>query len=574
MAQNVSPGVYTKIIDLSEYVRNVPSTIGFIPIICEQGPDNQLIFTNARDFFLDFGEPDISYATKTFGQGPYICNSFLRESDSLYVIRCLPDEADFANLILTPVGSDSTAEIQVSSKTAVNSMSEIETILVDDGACCIFYGTGRGEFYNKFQIKISRHINPQLSDPSLIGSNDIVYILDIYQQQTELGDNGEPQYEIITSFDVSFNPRRLDLSGESMFVEDVVNRFSRHIKCITDKDACRKAVEDGADFSIPFIGDPLDDDDDIAIGLAEGTSGGLFDTEGAIDSFVATQLLTKAYKGDLLSTKRTPNGDPIKVSEVLDYENYYFTIVLDGGYPTDVKTAGIYELIMTRKDCVGLIDNGDNYTSALALEARANDHTFNTKYLALYECYSRIYDSNSGRDIWISPIYHMANIVPYTDNVSELWWAPAGFNRATIATIKELRFSPLQGERDQFYLNQINPIVKFNVGYTVWGQLTTQKRPTALQDLNIVRLVLYIKRALEEFCKFYIFELNDSETWNAIAIEVNKFLKQIQNKRGLYNYNVDVGATEYEIKAKQVHVNVTLNPTRVVEQIHLNFFIV
>jgi len=124
------------------------------------------------------------------------------------------------------------------------------------------------------------------------------------------------------------------------------------------------------------------------------------------------------------------------------------------------------------------------------------------------------------------------------------------------------------------YLEQINPIVKFNVGYTVWGQLTSQKRPTAMQDLNITRLVLYIKRALEQFCKFYIFELNDEETWGRISSNIDKFLKMIQNKRGLYNYSIEVGASEYEIKAKQCHVNVTLNPTRVIEQIHLNFYII
>ena len=70
MAAHVAPGVYTKIIDLSEYVRNVPSTIGFIPIISEQGPDNEFVFTNGQDFFQDFGEPNINYASKQFGQGP------------------------------------------------------------------------------------------------------------------------------------------------------------------------------------------------------------------------------------------------------------------------------------------------------------------------------------------------------------------------------------------------------------------------------------------------------------------------------------------------------------------------
>jgi phage tail sheath protein FI len=123
------------------------------------------------------------------------------------------------------------------------------------------------------------------------------------------------------------------------------------------------------------------------------------------------------------------------------------------------------------------------------------------------------------------------------------------------------------------YLKQLNPIVKFNPGYTVWGQLTSQAKASALQDINITRLVLYVKRALEEFCRYFIFELNDSMTWDAVSQDINEFLEDIKKRRGLYSFTIDVGATEYELKRKTFHVNVTLEPTRVVEKIELNFFI-
>ncbi|MCK5018918.1 MAG: hypothetical protein KAS32_17785 [Candidatus Peribacteraceae bacterium] len=568
MAQNVSPGVYTKIIDLSEYVRSVPSTIGYIPVITEKGPDNELIFTNSRDYYVDFGEPNISYASKIFGQGPYVASSFLRESDALYTVRVLPDDADYANLILNAeasggFGVDGTSTVIATSNVGVNTLNEIDTILEGTNPCIVFRGVGRGEYYNEYQINLAQHSNPQLGDPTIVGT-DVVYVLDIYQRQAEDDEEGAPQYEIITSYNVSFNPSKLDSSSESMFIGDVVNRYNRFLKVVADEDKCAAAVINGADFSQPFT---------TPVNLAEGSSGSLFDVNGAIDSTVATQLLSKAYNGTLSKPKLDTQGNPMYVYEILDTDNVYITIVMDGGYPTDVKTSGIQSLVQARKDCVALVDNGDNVSSALALSARQNTHTFNTRYMALYESYSKVFDSYTGKDLWLTPIYHMANIVPYTDNVSELWYAPAGFNRATIASIKELRYSPLISERDQFYLNQINPIVKFNVGYTVYGQLTTQKRPTALQDLNIVRLVLYIKRALEQFCKFYVFEQNDSTTWSAISQQISRFLRVIQNKRGLYSFSVDVGATDYELKAKQIHANVTLDPTRVVEQIHLNFFI-
>ena len=561
---NVAPGLFSQIIDISSYFAGVPSTIGFIPIISEKGQDNQLVFTNKVDFYVDFGEPNINYAGKNFGEGPYVASSFLKESESLHIIRCLPTDANYANLsvIAEPtggLGTDSTADITSVSTTGINTSGELDTMVASDStSCVVFYGVGRGDYYNDFQIDISKHSNPQLSDPVVMGSYDSVYVLDVYQRQADEDEEGQPQYEIIASYDVSFNPNRLDNSGENMFVGTVVNRYSRYIKCVFNEVRCTAAVTNQADFSQPFVNG--------AINLDNGDTGSLFTSTG-IDEDVATQILGRAYTG-LLPT--TTSG--LYVDEVLDTDGTYFSIVLDGGYPTDVKTS-INTLVRTRKDCMGFVDNGDNVSTATAIVARDNDHTFNTKYMALYESYSEIYDSFTGKDIWVTPIYHMANIIPYTDNVSEVWYPPAGFNRATIATIKRLRFSPRIGDRNNFYLKQINPIVKFSVGYTVYSQLTTQKRPSALQDINITRLLLYVQRALEQFCKFYVFELNDADTWDEISTEINKFLKTVQDKRGLYGFNVDVGANEYEIKAKKIHANVELNPTRAVEQIHLNFYI-
>lgn len=554
---NVSPGVYTKIIDLSSYVADVPGTIGFLPIISERGPDNQLVFTNGSQYFVDFGRPNINYVGKSYGEGPYVAESYLRASDALYVIRCLPTDAAWSNMLLTAevepnLGADTTADITASSEVGVETDGEITTIIADTtGAIVFFYGIGRGEWYNDFQIKISQHVNTELEG---------VYVVDIYQRQEE--DDfvtGLASYEITETYEISFDYRELDDSGESMFIEDVINRYSTYIRCQANQDNCLVAIGDGADFSQPFSGGPVT--------LNNGDSGSLFDDDGAIVSDTATQILTQAYNGTLTKT----DGDSLE--EVLDVDDIYFSLVLDGGYPLDVKNAGIYTLTTTRQDCVGIIDNGDNVTIQDAIDAREDDHTYNTRYMALYEPFSKIYDSNTGRDIWVTPVVHMANVIPNNDKVAEIWYAAAGFNRATVATIKEMRFSPLVGDRDRFYLHQINPIVKFNVGYTVWGQLTTQKKPSALQDLNIIRLVLYVKRAMEQFSKFYIFEQNDAVTWSSVKVEVNRFLKEIQNKRGLTSYSVEVAASDYELKSKQFHINIILLPTKAVEKINLNFYI-
>jgi hypothetical protein len=219
-----------------------------------------------------------------------------------------------------------------------------------------------------------------------------------------------------------------------------------------------------------------------------------------------------------------------------------------------------------------ITDNGDNANYAQAKQAN-EDNNMISRYVANYEGYSYVYDVWTGKDIAVSPVYHMSKIIPLVDKAYELWYAPAGFNRAMIAGIKSIRWSPKLGERDQLYLMQINPIVKFNIGYTVWGQLTSQPRPSALQDINVMRLVLYIKRALEQYLKFFIFEFNDAVTHEQIASGINPFLESIRKKRGLKSFSVEVGATEYEFKQKICHVNIILQPMKVIERIELNLFI-
>ncbi len=298
----------------------------------------------------------------------------------------------------------------------------------------------------------------------------------------------------------------------------------------------------------------------IPIPLKKGSDGSLFTASGTLDTTEAKQVLANGYAGTL-------NGD------VLNKDENYFSLVFDCGYPTDVKTE-IVTLCQTRKDCVGILDNGDNSSYANCISSRENTNTYNTYYASIFESYNKVYDIFTGKDIWVSPVYHMSYILPRSDKVSEVWNAAAGFNRGTISSIKELRFNPLEAQRDQMYLRQVNPIVKFTNGTVVFGQLTSQSKPSQMQNLSVVRLVLYCAKALSEYCKYYIFEQNDEITWSTIKNEISSFLEVISKKRGLYSYTVEVGSTDYEKKTKTIHCNIELYPITPVEKFDLNFSIV
>jgi hypothetical protein len=651
MAINISPGVYTKIIDLSAFIQAAPSTIGFIAGITEKGEDNKLKFISSRaDFITEFGEPNITKYGKYYGQGPYCAYNYLGESGALYFLRALPNDATFSNIRINAIlgSTDSSASITVTYVDSINTKAELKTNLesIDSTAwpICFLYPIGRGEYYNKLGVRLTEFANPTVND---------VYILDIYERQSD-GDD-----VIVESFQISFDPTAKDTAGDTLFIVDILSTYSNLLRAemelasgeytsgyykavknydkeigdvtvnlVSSSAIIRDTKQVFSDWQTTpetgnagyvviakdakgveiwgWLGASSNDDDTINVfnsrdlnsasqswngnttdfddasqityrikesyvSLAEafvsgdpkpikkGSDGTLLNSTGQINTTIATQLLTQAYAGQI-------------DDEVLNTEDIYFTLVFDCGYPTDVKTS-ISTLCQTRRDCVGILDNGDNATSNAAIAMRTNTHTFNTYFLALYESYNKVYDTFTGQDVWFSPIYHMSYLLPRNDSVAEIWFAAAGFNRAAIDTIKELRFNPKIGDRDQLYLKQINPIVKFNPGYVVWGQLTTQARATALQDLNIVRLVLYVKRTLEQFCRFFIFEQNDQITWSLVSNQIVEFLDVIKTRRGLYGYSVDVGASDYERKTKKFHVNIVLQPTRVVEQIELNFYI-
>jgi len=659
MATNISPGVYTKIIDLSTYVQTVPGTIGMLCALTKKGRDNQLLFVGSRsELISEWGEPNITDYGKNYGQGPYMAYNFLGESGSLYFMRCLPDNATFSNLLISGYldSGDATASIILSYSDDVNTFNDIDTKLISVPPLfpiCILIPIGRGEYYNSIGVRLTAHSNPMVND---------IYVLDIYEKQSDGSD------VIVESFEVSFDPTARDSSGDSIWITYVLEQYSKILRA--DMTLLSGEYTGGYDLLIKVfdrnIGDVTIDmtpgtanitdtkqvfidwqDADEAgeatymvvakdgfgnkiwgwLGLADGldydsihvfngrnlstsTRGWAGNTTGFNTSSEITYVIKKAdtqistafVSSNPVPLKKGSDGDiknadgtfnPTKgelclvngyaglltnpvtgqvEDSVLDTENYYFSMIFDCGYTDNVKTQ-ISTLVQTRRDCVAILDNGDNSTFSNSITQRASEHVYNTYLCALYEEYNKVFDVFTGLDVWFSPVYHMSYILPRNDQVAELWFAAAGFNRAAIDSIKDLRFNPKLGQRDQMYLKQLNPIVKFAQGYVVWGQLTTQAKASALQDLNIVRLVLYIKRALEQYCRFFIFEQNDAITWSRVADDIVGFLDDIRRRRGLYDFAVDVGASEYEIKRKTFHVNVSLNPTRVVEKIELNFFI-
>ena len=173
---NVSPGVFTKIIDLSTFVQVVPASIGMIAGYARKGRDNELIFVGSRaEFVSEWGEPNITDYGKNFGQGPYIAYNHLGESGSLYWMRVLPDDATYANLRIDTqlAAADATTSISITYVSSINTLAELQTNLAtvgDTKPLAFLYPIGRGDYYNGIGVRITEAANPVLRD---------VYTLDI-----------------------------------------------------------------------------------------------------------------------------------------------------------------------------------------------------------------------------------------------------------------------------------------------------------------------------------------------------------------------------------------------------------
>lgn len=434
----------------------------------------------------------------------------------------------------------------------------------------IFYPIGRGSYYNNM------HIDMRLSKRSIHEPNDFnkVLIIDIYN--TEGGNKLK-----VESYEVSFNPNHKDLSGNSMFIQDVINKYSSYVRVAMN----REIFTDTALFTRNIHSDIQQlfqrysirnrhGSTSLPPKFQHGDDGTIFDKYDNLDWEQATSILVRAYTGQIVNPAALDQGNPYE-SDVLDREMRQFDLIFDAGYPGDVKVA-IQTLIDARhQDCFGLIDLGDNASAKAAFQARTEEggvgRPFNTPFIGIYEPYSLVYDSYAGRDVWITPVYHAARAYALTDTRYGKFHAPAGTKRGMCPEVKKLRYN-LNREvayQDLFVTYNINPIIQNRDGYVIWGQSTSQLRTSKYQDINVVRMVLQIKRDLERELRHFIFDLNDSMTWVLMSGAVNAYLGNLVSQNALEGFATQVYATSYDITRHRVRVDVMLDPKMVIYQILL-----
>ena len=193
---------------------------------------------------------------------------------------------------------------------------------------------------------------------------------------------------------------------------------------------------------------------------------------------------------------------------------------------------------------------------------------------ALYYPWIQINNEFTESMQWVPPSVKMVSVYAYNDSNAEVWFAPAGFNRGRVFTAQRLERVLNIAERDLLYAtdtNAINPICDFSGdGIVVYGQKTLQRAPTAMNRVNVVRLVLYMTKVLATAVKYLLFEPNDALTWLQYTHLVEPFMTDIKTRRGLYDFSIRCDSTTNtpsDIDNNIMVAEITIQPTKSAERI-------
>jgi phage tail sheath protein FI len=205
--------------------------------------------------------------------------------------------------------------------------------------------------------------------------------------------------------------------------------------------------------------------------------------------------------------------------------------------------------------------------------------SLNSSYAALYWPWIKVYDTYNGKNRWVPPSGLIAGQYAFNDNVAESWYAPAGMRRGHLDIALDTEYVPTLGERDMLYGNgnAVNSVVDFRrEGVIVWGQRTLQRMPSALDRVNVRRLLLYLRKVISTVSMYFVFEPNDAFTWNAWKAAVTPFLEDVQRRRGLEEYKVLMDETTVTDQARsenRMPGKIFIVPTKAAEMIEITFVI-
>lgn len=199
-----------------------------------------------------------------------------------------------------------------------------------------------------------------------------------------------------------------------------------------------------------------------------------------------------------------------------------------------------------------------------------------TTYAAIDGNYKYQYDKYNDVNRWVPLAADMAGLCARTDDVSQPWMSPAGYNRGQILNVLKLAVEPRQTQRDRMYQEAINPVVGFagGDGFVLYGDKTATKVPSPMDHINVRRLTNMLKKNIGDASKYKLFELNDNFTRASFRMETSQYLDGIRALGGIYEGRVVCDTTNNTpsvIDRNEFVASIYFKPARSINFITLNF---
>ena len=329
----------------------------------------------------------------------------------------------------------------------------------------------------------------------------------------------------------------------------------------------------GADGSNVYFADVLNSSSafvyvgDVAAAAVSGTYTLL---GGSAGSFSVNQDNVSEELGALIS-----GWDLLKDPEVEDVN-----LLIIGGRAPTVARHVVQNIAEVRKDCVAFLSPQsedvvgaiDPLTNVIDYRNAAN---IDSSYGVMDSGWKYTFNKYQDRFEFIPLAGDIAGLAARTDAERDAWFSPAGFNRGNIKNVVRLAFNPDQAQRDELYKVGVNPVVNFKGnGPILFGDKTLQRRPSAFDRINVRRLFIVLEKAISTAAKFSWFEFNDQFTRAQFVSLVEPFLRQVQSRRGIFDFKVvcdETNNTPQVIDSNQFVGSIFIKPARSINFITLNF---
>lgn len=267
----------------------------------------------------------------------------------------------------------------------------------------------------------------------------------------------------------------------------------------------------------------------------------------------------------LLANRDAYRYNFITAPGLIGNSSYHFSVVQQ-----------LITMVQDRADTMAVIDVVGFNSNLIPVTTAAS--AFDNSYTATYWPWLKTIDPSYASQVWCPPSTMMPRVYAQNDNIAYPWFAPAGVNRGVLSTVITTEKVLTQSNRDLLYQNNVNPIATFSSNVTpaivVFGQKTLQKKKSALDRVNVRRLLIELKSYISQIADSFVFEQNNQITRDQLLAAINPYLSVVQQQQGLTSFQVIIDETNNPpsvVDNNQMVGQIYLQPTKSAEFIVLNF---